>query len=1157
MLFFDNFGPGRYNTETAQISESACQLCPIGKYSSVATATEDCSLCPYHSYSPARGAKACMPCEPGKNNLDQTASKCSDCPAGKSSKPGMWNSCPTNFTFYKSVCYQDLMTIEGTCESFGGSLCTSQELLIVDGTIGYNQSSSYCCRPPDFHGGDCELCKGNEYTPDAGYPICINCPSFQVPTKDKLGCQSASGYYTDVTIDGTMAFPTGEGVKPTTGTTLQSLELEPGYWRTSINDTLIRECPNPDFCIGGNVLNRTNSSLCYEGHEGPYCGACQSNYAMSQGKCVSCKGSKALTAVLISFAVIFGVIVSIYLYHYLKANRMFGESTPGEMKSMKARFNAIYISVKVQAKILASYFQITTSLAFNLDVFIDGFYLEFMKHLNFLNFDLGTVVPLGCMFEVNHISSLYSMTILSLVIIIGVYYRSYQLKKLNGKRKLSEGETDWAALLFNYLLVFTFLIFPTVSTKILHTFGCQEFTDNYHAQDVLQNSLRSDLNSQVNAPDEGDFLKIDLSLRCSDRWEGKGSGKWHDAGVVWAWLMVIVFPVGIPVAYLILMYNQRLDIDPGQNFLLGKRTAKRFDVKTRLWSFMEHKQKKKKKTRKLFCKTLKWVVADGFVDFSPSEVQQFIKKKEQEGEIGWTMVETMDGVEAMWCALFLRSKRETENPSLRQLQFLYETYEPRCWWFEVFETIRRLMLTGGLVLFNPGTAGQCVTALLIALMSMRVYAGYKPFIDDKHDTLAEAAQWQLYFTLLGSLCVRVNIYTETKQDKERFGDLLGVIQLGILILIVYQNFQKRRLREDGEGEEDVGVLDTLREIPGFKQLIYLGERFVGTFYSFTSKIVPDEAIDNMKQAFDDISASEVISGELMEQVMGIASGFFGKLKEKALDFAKRKVAQVEGTFKDAQAAKWQALEDEGVTDDFELVEKSLQAGFEALMELAKVPEEQRDVKKAVASSLEAAKGAVKDSIAEVMEEQKEKLREEVAERYRNFQEETKEKLITWVKDELKTFIEEELLPGELKTLDTTVEGPVEDNFIGEVKKKTLEKLEGVLDIFVKKVVGGAVDAIFTAASDPVKLAKDVRSMKLADITEGVKGFAAEVGDGIVEDSKALMVEDIEEFKEELMEDVGWDEKVELVDAAVGLKDEATGLLGGGEGGEEGGEGVGP
>lgn len=107
---------------------------------------------------------------------------------------------------------------------------------------------------------------------------------------------------------------------------------------------------------------------------------------MSQGKCVSCKGSKALTAVLMSFAVIFGAIVLVYLYHYLKAHDMFGESTPGEMKSKQARFKALFISFsgllkqgKIQAKILASYFQITTSLAFNLDIFIDGFYLEFTK----------------------------------------------------------------------------------------------------------------------------------------------------------------------------------------------------------------------------------------------------------------------------------------------------------------------------------------------------------------------------------------------------------------------------------------------------------------------------------------------------------------------------------------------------------------------------------------------------------------------------------------------------------------------------------------------------------------------------------------------------------------------------------------------------------
>lgn len=64
------------------------------------------------------------------------------------------------------------------------------------------------------------------------------------------------------------------------------------------------------------------------------------------------------------------------------------------------------------------------------------------------------------------------MTILSIVIMVGMYYRSHQLKIRNGKRKLLEGETDWSALLFNYLLIFTFLIFPTVSTKVSDV-GCK------------------------------------------------------------------------------------------------------------------------------------------------------------------------------------------------------------------------------------------------------------------------------------------------------------------------------------------------------------------------------------------------------------------------------------------------------------------------------------------------------------------------------------------------------------------------------------------------------------------------------------------------------------------------------------------------------------
>ena len=75
-------------------------------------------------------------------------------------------------------------------------------------------------------------------------------------------------------------------------------------------------------------------------------------------------------------------------------------------------------------------------------------------------------------------------------------------------------------------------------------------------------------------------------------------------------------------------------------------------------------------------------------------------------------------------------------------------YEPNVWWFEVFETCRRLLLKGGQVLLNPGTPSQIVLNMIVCLFSMKVYAVYMPFVNSKSDRLAEIVQWQLFFTTL-------------------------------------------------------------------------------------------------------------------------------------------------------------------------------------------------------------------------------------------------------------------------------------------------------------------------------------------------------------------------------------------------------------------------
>jgi len=53
-----------------------------------------------------------------------------------------------------------------------------------------------------------------------------------------------------------------------------------------------------------------------------------------------------------------------------------------------------------------------------------------------------------------------------------------------------------------------------------------------------------------------------------------------------------------------------------------------------------------------------------------------------------------------------RAIRESENlmeeiPALSSLHIYFTAYEPQCWWFEIVEKLRRLILARGLLFVNP------------------------------------------------------------------------------------------------------------------------------------------------------------------------------------------------------------------------------------------------------------------------------------------------------------------------------------------------------------------------------------------------------------------------------------------------------------------------
>mmetsp|Transcript_105534 Transcript_105534/g.305083 ORF Transcript_105534/g.305083 Transcript_105534/m.305083 type:complete len:634 (-) Transcript_105534:58-1959(-) len=95
------------------------------------------------------------------------------------------------------------------------------------------------------------------------------------------------------------------------------------------------------------------------------------------------------------------------------------------------------------------------------------------------------------------------------------------------------------------------------------------------------------------------------------------------------------------------------------------------------------------------------------------------------------------------------------NRNLLKCSFLFRSYEPQMWWYEVFECVRRLAMTSLIVLLNPGSTTQIFVGLILALVCVKMFGYYRPYLDDSSDILAELAQWMIVGSLLWIICLKV------------------------------------------------------------------------------------------------------------------------------------------------------------------------------------------------------------------------------------------------------------------------------------------------------------------------------------------------------------------------------------------------------------------
>ncbi|KAH8046932.1 hypothetical protein JL721_12273 [Aureococcus anophagefferens] len=83
-------------------------------------------------------------------------------------------------------------------------------------------------------------------------------------------------------------------------------------------------------------------------------------------------------------------------------------------------------------------------------------------------------------------------------------------------------------------------------------------------------------------------------------------------------------------------------------------------------------------------------------------------------------------------------EQRANDPALRPIRFLYEEFEPRCCMFIVYEILRRVFLTGCLVMFLPGSISQIAIGLLGTMISYRIYNYYRPYIEEDDNIISKS-----------------------------------------------------------------------------------------------------------------------------------------------------------------------------------------------------------------------------------------------------------------------------------------------------------------------------------------------------------------------------------------------------------------------------------
>ncbi|CAM9400274.1 unnamed protein product, partial [Choristocarpus tenellus] len=323
-------------------------------------------------------------------------------------------------------------------------------------------------------------------------------------------------------------------------------------------------------------------------------------------------------------------------------------------------FSRLKEALPLQAfKIVIIALQIVTQFSSAVNVTYPKLYDHFLDALSWINLDFDWMLSAGCIVVTDFHDKLLLST-LSPLVVLGILRITYMLAMWRNRGGTKEAVTTIGRKHMSMALLVMFLVYSSVSATIFRMFACDKLDDG------------------------GNYLRADYRLRCN-------SPKHHHLQV-YAAVMMVVYPLGIPLVYGVLLFRNREEL---------------LDV-----TFRE------------------------------------------------------------------------ENPQLEPLADLWQSYKPDQYYYEVVESVRRIMLTGVVVFIYPNSAAQVAITFFLALGFLWLTEVLRPYQKESDAWLSRVGHFVVLSSMYVALLLKVDVSDENGASQDVFSIVLIVSNCCMFLAVI-------------------------------------------------------------------------------------------------------------------------------------------------------------------------------------------------------------------------------------------------------------------------------------------------------------------------------------------------------------------------------------